>query len=297
MSPLEPVIHLVVVGVVASVVCDVVHGLLHLAAHSKQPLFRAIASLHQTHHDFLDRSLAFHDQRLWKNLLCHQLPELLMRGFVLFVVAAAFGVAHDVYAAAVVVCLVDCAVAVATRGRDAFHRASSPLLPPRSRLFVDDRYHALHHAFPDHFLSAHLPLLDVLLGRLLPLKGRRVVVIGGSSFCADLFFACVDRGCFVVRASEDDIADDVLADADVVVLGHGADHRGTGSYEEILTRAQRLHTDRLLPLEVWAVGIDDAWRARWPLLVDERTVLRHLYSLRLGAPNILRLLTRGARSV
>ncbi len=295
MSAVSPLLQFCVVAVVASVVCDVVHALLHVASHQQHRALRFIASLHQTHHDFLDRSLSFHDEGLGRNLLCHQLPELLMRSAVTCVVGAVFDAEFAVKGALVVICVVDCAVVVARRGRDAFHTSTRPLSPPRSRLLVDDRYHALHHAFPDHFLSAHLPLLDVVAGRLLPLRGRRVVIVGASAWCHSLFAALQPiTDTLLVRASELRAAD--FAGADLVVLGHGADVRGDTSYEALLATLQGQQRRRLLPLEVWTVGDDPAWRARWQLLVDERTVLRQVHhGTRFDARVALFFFARGAR--
>ncbi len=282
----------------ATVACDVVHALLHAAQHTRvKPLLWA-ASLHQCHHDFLDRALQFHDTRLWKNLACHQLPELGMRCLILSGASALMGVSPAVTAAALSWCLIEFVLIVAARGRDLFHPTARPLKAPRSSIFVDDAYHGLHHAFPDHFLSAHVQVLDRLFGRLLPLRGRNVVVVGGSAYCGALARALTDDGARVARVDASDVSDEALRDADIVVCGHGAGARGDFAYEVLLTRAQRLHGERPLPLEVWTVGDDDAWDARWPLLVDERTTLRRLSrGPQLGAKTTLALLKRGRRRV
>lgn len=312
--------HLLLLLLAATVACDVVHALLHVVNHaaararvSRSSAARALsrplallASLHQSHHEFLDRALRFHDQRLLKNLACHQLPELLMRVAVVAVAARVLDVDAAIAAAAVALAAVDFVVAVATRGRDAFHNGTDngarPLHAPRSRVFVDDTYHAMHHAYPDHFLSAHVQLLDRLLGRLLPLQDRVVVVVGGSAFCGDLSDELFAHGARVVRLSTSALdradADDALRTADVVVCGQGASLRGDASYEVLLTRAQRMHAGRPLPLEVWTIGGDATFAARAPLLLDGHTVLRQLgRAPQLGAKKTLSLLRRGATTL
>ena len=282
---------------ITTIACDVVHALLHAAQHTRVRLFRALASLHQEHHEFLDRALRFHDGRLWRNLARHQLPELGMRVAVLAGAGRLMGVDVVVVAAGVLLCLTEFVVVVVVRGRDAFH-AQRPVAAPRSGVFVDAGYHALHHAFPDHYLSAHVQLLDRLLGRLLPLRDRHVVVVGGSAYRGELARACTVERARVTQVDVELLSDALLADADVVVLGTGAGSRGAASYEALLVRAQRAHHDRLLPLEVWTIGTSAAWSARAPLLVDERTILRTLKrGSVLGATTTLSLLRRGLRSI
>ncbi|MDP2344335.1 MAG: hypothetical protein Q8O67_25475 [Deltaproteobacteria bacterium] len=291
-------LRLFVLLLLTTVVCDVVHALLHAAQHTQVRLFRAIASLHQEHHEFLDRALRFHDGLLWRNLARHQLPELGMRTLVLVLAGHLLQAGAVVVAAGVLLCVIDLVVVVVVRGRDGFHKEARPVKAPGSGLFVDGSYHALHHAFPDHFLCAHVQLLDRVLGRLMPLRDRAVVVVGGSSYCSDLARACAADHALVTQVDVEQLTDTLLARADVVVLGTGAGSRGHASYEVLLQRAQRAHRDRLLPLEVWTVGTSAAWSARQHLLVDERTILRTLKrGTVIGASTTLQLLRRGARSV
>jgi hypothetical protein len=287
-------LRLFVLLLVTTVVCDVVHALLHAAQHTQVRVLRAIASLHQEHHEFLDRALRFHDRRLWRNLARHQLPELGMRALVLVVAGKFLQAGAVVVAAGVLLCLIDLVAVVVVRGRDVFHKEARPVKAPSSGLFVDGSYHALHHAFPDHFLCAHVQVLDRVLGRMMPLKDRVVVVVGGSAWCAELARVCTAEQAQVTHVDVERLTDALLQQADVVVLGTGAGSRGASSYEVLLQRAQRAHRDRLLPLEVWTVGSSAAQH----LLVDDRTILRTLKrGPVLGARTTLQMLKRGARSV
>lgn len=300
-------VELLGVILVGGVVCDGIHAFLHWASHSRSLILRALASLHQSHHDFLDRSLRFHDERLLPNLLMHQLPESLMRGLVLSALARLTGDPVVGSVAVAVVC-VEFVVVAARRGRDHWHGVVGPLVAPASSAFVDPAYHQMHHVFPDHFLAAHVQVLDRLLGTLLPLEDRVVVVVGGSLFGHELGLQLARGGARVRRVAFEPAAgasgdalvvDDAhLGAADILIFGHGAEDRGVASYEALLARAQTLHAKSVAPLEVWTLGSDAAWEARAPLLVNRRTVLRRLHRAhRLGAGLTVWLLRRGWRSL
>lgn len=286
------------IAVVVSMLGDLVHALLHLTLKAPAPLCWP-GLLHQAHHRFLDEQLAFHDERFWRNVLLHQLPELAMRSSLTLLVGIMTGVDPVVVVVVAGLFGVECGLAIARRGRDRFHRTTRPVAPPASGLLVDAGYHAHHHAFPGYFLSAHVQVVDRIFGRMLPLADRAIVVVGGSRFCADLTAALEGRGGRVCRLSDDDAADIVAraAAADILVLGHGAWRRDASAYEAIVAGALAARHDRALPLEVWAVGDNAVWTARREAFGD-RVVLRGLRRApMLGASSTLFWLTRGARSL
>lgn len=290
-------LQVIAVAVVASILGDLVHALLHASLQAPAPLSWP-GRLHRAHHRFLDEQLAFHDDRFWRNVVMHQLPELGMRAALTLLVGVVAGVDPVVVGAVAGLFGVECGLAIARRGRDRVHKAARPVAPPARGLFVDAGYHAHHHAFPDHFLSAHVQVVDRVLGRLLPLTDRNVVVVGGSRFCTDLTDALAARGARVRRLADDD--PDVVAAAaatDILVLGHGAWRRDTTAYEAIVAGALDARHGHALPLEVWAVGDDPAWAARRNAFAD-RVVLRLLHRApMLGASSMLFWLTRGARAL
>lgn len=285
--------------VATSVVGDVIHALLHVSLH-RRGILRWPGLLHQSHHLWLDEQLAFHDGGFWRNIALHQVPEVMLRLVVATVLTLAFAVDSKVLVVVAALSGIDFAFTVSRHGRDAFHPVRRPLGPPAAGIVVDGAYHALHHAFPEHFLSAHLKLLDWVLGTQLPLRGRRVVVTGASSWCADLVAALHAEGAIVSRQADDaiDVAD--IAAADIVVLGHGAAWRDHRAYEAILTAAlasRSATSSAILPLDVWAIGGDDAWQARRSAFAD-RAILRQLRrGQNLGAVATLFWLKRGARDL
>jgi hypothetical protein len=286
----------------ASVLGDVVHTLLHRWAHSRVRTLRALAALHEAHHAFFDADLRTHPDRFRRSALLHHLPETALRVALCGGVGVAIAADPSVFLVAVVVVLADLVFVLARRGRDLWHRGRPPLPAPRGSVVVDGAYHALHHAFPDHFLAAHVQLVDRVLGTLLPLRRRRVVITGATAFVAALQQALLQAGADVVRVDPDVLADadggDVLADADLVVLGHGAAVRGAAAYEALSARAAAARAARPLPLDVWTIGDDAAWSARASLLSDERVILRRLVRApTLGVGLTLALLRRGARVI
>lgn len=294
-SVVSTMLQVVVLALSTSVLGDVVHALLHLSLRLPAPLCWP-GLLHQSHHRFLDEQLRFHDDRFLRQLLLHQIPEALMRTVVTFVIADVVGFADVVVVAVVALWWWSCLRATLLRGRDADHPEDRPLPPPTSSVVVDGSYHALHHAFPEHFFGAHVGLVDIVFGRLLPLRGRRAVVVGGSIFCRALAGALRAQGADVVAVGADDAAVHVDADVDVLVLGHGSDRRDASAYEAIIARVVTARTSSL-PLEVWAVGDAPAWAARAGLF-DDRVILRRLHRApMLGARATLFMLRRGARSL
>jgi hypothetical protein len=292
------VLPVVVIAIVVSILGDLVHALLHASLKAPAPLCWP-GRLHLAHHRFLDEQLAFHDERFLRNVLMHQMPELGMRSVLTLFVGIVGQVDPVVVGAVAALFGVECGLAIARRGRDRFHETARPVAPPVPGLWVDAGYHAHHHAFPDHFISAHLQIMDRVLGRLLPLARRDVVIVGGSRFCADLTSALTERGARVRRLAGDDRPDVVAAaiSADILVLGHGAWRRDATSYEAIVAGVLAARHGHALPLEVWTVGDDAVWAARRGAFAD-RVVLRVLHRApMLGTSTTLFWLRRGARTL
>src|SRR5262245_55620384 len=75
---------------IASLVFDVIHYLLHCFAKSKFALLRAFGDLHETHHKFFDRELRFSEEWSARNLWDHVVPEFVTRTVVALAGAALF---------------------------------------------------------------------------------------------------------------------------------------------------------------------------------------------------------------
>lgn len=305
-----------VVLVLASVVGDVVHLALHKSESMPAPLCWP-SRLHMAHHAFYDDALRFQERLYERNLWLHQLPELGTRLVASAVLGWWLGLTPFGAGLVVGVWCTDAAWSVVRRGRDRFHLGQAT--PPSSTMWwVDAGYHARHHVSTDVAYGAHFSVIDMVLGTTIALRDRRVVVVGGSQFCADLCDALDDVGARWERLAADTLTSPatpplaggdasawvegarverpMLGDVDVLVLGQGAHQRDASSYEAFVTLAldQR---NRPLPLEVWALGSSPAWEARAPMFSD-RVLLRRLRRApMLGARRTLSLIRRGARQV
>ena len=278
-----------------SVACDGVHALLHLSLRAPAPLSWP-GRLHHSHHRFLDEQLRFHDDQFWWQVAFHQLPEFFIRCTMSIVFGVVLEIDGAVIGFEVVVYTWLLFETLAARGRDTDHTVTRPVPPPAPGFVVDDGYHALHHAFPEHFFSAHLAVFDIVFGRLLPLRDRCFVVVGGSGYCFDLAAAARAAGAHVLHTTVDDLHDNALADVAVLVLGHGADRRDAGAYEVVIARALRVRHD-VVPLDVWTVGDAPDWAARAAMFNDRVIVRRLVRGPMLGAATTLFLLRRGLRHV
>ncbi len=265
----------------ASVLGDVVHAFLHWAddvadddGHPLpawlRPILRGLGGLHRRHHVWIDRGFAVHPERFVGNVVFHQVPEQLMQVGLCGAVVHVLGFDVGVWLFCVAHLGVRFVDVLRKDGLDRDHEAVPPLSRPRGGAFVDASFHALHHVFPRHFLSARVVVVDRILGTLVPLRHQRVLVIGTSRFAAELAVACAAAGA-VVDAVAADVDDHDLVDVDVLVCAHDADR-----YVDVVTRAQRARAQALAPLFLFTVGESPSWRAAAPLLVGERTVWRTL---------------------
>lgn len=289
------VVGVVLLALVTSVVCDALHALLHLSLRAPAPLSWP-GLMHKSHHRFLDEQLCFHDDRFWPQVFFHQLPEFALRCTMSFVVGVVLGSSAAAISSQIVVFGWLLVESLASRGRDRDHTASRPVPPPAAGFFVDHGYHTLHHAFPEHFFAAHVSVIDVVCGRLLPLRGREVVVVGGSGYCLDLARHVAAAGATVRHVAVDDLDTADLAAAAILVLGHGSDDRGAGAYEAVIARALQTRSSSL-PLDVWSIGDAPQWAARATMFNDRIILRRLIRGPMLGAQTTLFFLRRGLRQL
>ncbi|MBX7116916.1 MAG: sterol desaturase family protein [Myxococcaceae bacterium] len=292
--------------VVATIVFDVVHFVLHLFIESRAPLLNKIGALHQTHHDFFNRDLVFVEALSWRNWVEHIVPEFMTR-----IVVALIGLFFvSPWAVAMVLGLQLMQLVVVTwgRGRDSNHIDYQRLLPPRSGFFVGPRYHALHHIYPLHYYASFVTFFDKLLGTACPLEGKKVALTGASgALGAPLQKILEAEGArvtplkFGVDYTYDDYSslDPVLAEADIVVLAHGsklehAMEANCDSFVAIIERFKQLSAHRRFPVEVWAVGSEIEFHPAWGnkelgiYLESKRAFAKHAYRYFHEAPFIYR---------
>ncbi|HVS34456.1 MAG TPA: hypothetical protein VMS17_02675 [Gemmataceae bacterium] len=278
---------------VATFVFDVIHAVLHVFAGSRFRLLRWLASLHQSHHDFFDTDLRFHDDQIRSNLIKHVVPEYLTQ----MSVSAAGLLVFDVAPVVLVMGLLTVLFIgmLWLRGKDANHVAFETLPAPRGGLWVDNAYHALHHVYPPTYISSYFRVFDLLFGTGCRLRGRRVALTGASgAFGEPMRKLLTAAGARVTPLtfgrdySYDDYSrlDDVLQETDILVLCHGAKgeqamQANCDSFVAIIERFRSLTRERRFPVEVWAVGSEIEFHPTFgvaalrPYLESKRAFARH----------------------
>jgi hypothetical protein len=252
--------------VVATFVFDSIHYALHQCLRSRHRWLRRLARPHLAHHIFFDRRLRYHDAALVPNLLHHVLPEYLTQ---MAVCALAFALL-DARAVGLVMggFTVLSGAAMLLRGKDLYHRPCPRVPVAHGTVLVGPHYHALHHVYPDSYISSYTTLFDRLMGTTCQIQGRRVALTGASgAFGSALKDLLEGAGAVVVPLkygvdyTEEDYsgADGALEGADILVLAHGAKGEramaaNCDSFLALIDRFKVHSRDRQVPGEVWAVG-------------------------------------------
>jgi hypothetical protein len=171
--------------VTATIVFDVIHVSLHICLRSRWKWLRRIGSLHQAHHDFFDRRLQWHEEAVVPNLLLHVIPEY---GTQIAVCALAFLVFEPLAVILVMGIFTGIFVFVLrVQGKDRYHLLHPVLPAAHETVLVGPNYHALHHVYPQSYLSSYTTVIDRLLGTACQIEGRRVAITGASGSFGSAF--------------------------------------------------------------------------------------------------------------
>ncbi|WP_437649036.1 hypothetical protein [Sorangium sp. So ce362] len=162
------------------------------------------------------------------------------------------------------------------RGRDSNH-VDRAVVPAPGALLVDAAYHALHHAYPDRYMSSFTTVFDRLAGTGCALAGRRVAMTGATGALGAPLKEMLEREGAQVTGLRSNVVytyddygrlDAALQGADILVLAHGSktDHAmdaNCASFVAIIERFRALHRGDKLPVEVWAVGSEIECHPAW----------------------------------
>jgi hypothetical protein len=297
----------VLLYIASTIVFDGLHFALHRCTHSRHRLVRMVGAPHAVHHEFLGTDLRFDDRLTWPNIWAHRVPEWLVQ--VGATACAAWFVPLSWVGCAVAAHTVVFVVSVVQRGRDANHVSFATVPSPRS-CFVGSAYHALHHAFPDRYMSSFVKLFDWVAGTGCQLQGRRIAMTGASGAFGEPFRQLLEQaGATVIPLKfgqewtygDYDGVDRALGEADILVLAHGAKgpsamQANCESFVALIERFLARHPRAQIPVEVWAVGSEieahPAWgnaelqryleskrayaRHAWRYFRDRRLTYRHI---------------------
>jgi monoglucosyldiacylglycerol epimerase len=234
--------------------------------NSRWTWLRKLANPHQAHHEFCDRRLIYHDHAIVPNLVLHVIPEYTTQMAVCIMsltvldplpVIVVMGVFTLVFL-----------VVMILRGKDRNH-VQRPILPAaHASFFVQASYHALHHVYPDSYMSSYTTLFDRLMGTACQIRGRRVALTGASGAFGAAMKNRLERAEAMVIPLKFGVdwtyvdysgADSALESADILILAHGAKdgsamQANCDSFLALIERFRALTRHRQVPIEVWAVG-------------------------------------------
>jgi sterol desaturase/sphingolipid hydroxylase (fatty acid hydroxylase superfamily) len=146
----------------ASIVFDAIHYLLHRSQHSNVSLLKALASLHDGHHRFFSDRLVPNQDYFWANLYGHLLPEYFVQ---VLVTALFFLLIHPL---PIILAMIGETLiflrAIAMKGEDSNHRTPDILCAPKLGIFVTASYHHYHHLYPDRNFASFVRVFDMIFG-------------------------------------------------------------------------------------------------------------------------------------
>lgn len=257
---------------VATIVFDILHWLLHAWTGSRYSLLRAAGALHQTHHRFLDRELVIHDELLWRNVWHHVVPEYLVQ---LSVTLAFLPLVPQltVITALALETLVFILIMWGKPGVDVNHHPVDRLLPYRPLYFCVPEYHLLHHRYPDAHFSSWIKTLDHWLGTGMSLHRRRILMTGANTdFGREMHRALQACGANVAAINTVDLQ--LFSNAEVLLLCHP--ETTATDYEGWMTAFYEQHHEARYPVEIWALARGDDERLAQAWLYGGRVNYRHI---------------------
>jgi monoglucosyldiacylglycerol epimerase len=298
-----------------TVVFDALHYALHRCINSRHRMLRIVGTPHAVHHEFMDTSLRFHDRLTWPNIWFHRVPEWTVQVGATLCALPFVPVSWVLCTVAVHTVLF--VITIVQRGRDANHVGYERVPSPRS-WFVGPAYHALHHAYPDCYMSSFVKLFDWVLGTGCQLQGKRIAMTGATGAFGEPMRELLERAGATVtplRFGRDWTyghyagVDAALDDADILVLAHGAKgptamQANCDSFVALIERFLARHPGAQIPVEVWAVGSEieahPAWgnaelqcyleskrayaRHAWRYFRDRRLTYRHIVPAAFRSP-------------
>ena len=251
---------------ISTILFDVVHVVLHRFLKAQSHTLRSIGRLHSAHHRFFSAGLKIQTDWARLNILQHALLEYCIQ--VIGILLCGFFFSFAAIGLAFLMASVLFAMVCWWGGIDPHHKPYARLPAYRGGPFVSANYHALHHVYPNQFFSSYLKLVDYVLGTGLQLAGKRIAMTGASGALGSNMKRLLEaEGAFVTALKfnvdydylDYDRLKEPLAAADILFLCHGskldfAQQANCDSYINIIELFKSIHTPRLLPLEVWAVG-------------------------------------------
>jgi len=277
----------------ATIVFDVLHILLHRLARSNSPFLQKLGALHTTHHCFLDTDLRIHEELMMSNVYSHVIPEFIVQVAVTLALIPVFPL-QAVWVALAIEVAVFVFIMWDKPGFDVNHKAIDQLKAYRPMYFCVPEYHLLHHVYPSAHFSSWIKTLDHLLCTGMALQGRRVFLTGETVFARKFAQELENYGVVIVHAQQD---------ADILLLCHKPE--SSNDYQGRVEHFYKLHSQRRIPVEVWALVADKEFADKnlsayaqfaQTLFNAEKVIYRHLVADGYESdPGLVKNLLKGIR--
>lgn len=250
----------------ATIIFDCLHFLLHWCLKSKIQWLRRIGSVHLPHHRFYNSKLKIVNEYLMPNILAHVLFENVTQYTIILCGLIYFDPAAVILAAFFQVLIF--LFVLLNKGVDPHHRSYDKLPPYRGGWYVTSDYHALHHHYLSNYYSSYIKVLDFLLGTGHHLANKKIVMTGANGALGSSLRSLLQREgaeviCFQYgkdyQYGHYDQFIPALKTADILVLCHGskylhAQEANCDSYVALIELYKKVHERDLLAPEVWATG-------------------------------------------
>ncbi|CAG8909833.1 unnamed protein product [Penicillium egyptiacum] len=276
---------------IGSVFFDVIHHMLHRCNKSSHPLFQRLARAHHFHHLYFTRHMNFDERYLRQNQLQALPLELAAQ-----IVGSALGYifASFVTPNGLVWCIrnhlwftigfqiLRTSFVILTSGRDSNHLIYKTAPKDRNWILVGPEFHALHHVYPDRYISSFIKVFDWIWGTAYSFRRKRFTVTEGSGAFIQAIITDLERKEGVACISKLKFGTDwdhhhfekviaVLSNSDVLILAHGCHGEdAVGSNCDSATQLIKLFkqyraTNPACPTlpEVWYVGSEIEFHSSW----------------------------------
>ncbi len=250
----------------ATIVFDGLHYLMHVCLRSRYAWLRKIGMLHLPHHRFFSVKLKINPDQVRQNLYLHvmlengvQLLVILLGLFYFHPIAVVLAASFQMFLFVLV---------MRWRGEDPHHQSYDKLPADRGGFFVSATYHALHHRYADRYYSSYVKVIDMLFGTAHHLAHKNIVMTGANGALGSAMKQLLEAEQAQVTAfkyGQDydyhnyDKLIPALRHADILFLCHGSkvDHAqeaNCDSYVKIIELYKKVRAPSVIPPEIWATG-------------------------------------------
>ncbi|KAL2062602.1 hypothetical protein VTL71DRAFT_5674 [Oculimacula yallundae] len=221
---------------------DVAHFALHKFSKSRYWILRKIGYLHEIHHLYFNRRLAFNTRYLVQNMFIELPLELtcqLYGTWLGYRIAQALSLtgprllSDEIFNLVIIFQVIRVFVVAILEGRDSNHKTYLDVVPKDPNAFiVGPQYHAMHHVDPSSYIGSCFRVFDWIIGSSCSIRSRRIAITGSSGafgsalkeeLLADSPTSIQDLKFGTHWTAKDySAAIPILQNTDILILSHGS---------------------------------------------------------------------------